>query len=65
MSGKNQELNMDALDKVSGGGMSDMSETDSMNLQMAMDNKSKVMESLSNIMKKLNSTASQITQNLK
>ena len=65
MSQKNEELNMDALDKVSAGGTSDMSEMISMNLQMAMDNKSKFIEALSNVMKQISSTSSQIVQNLK
>jgi hypothetical protein len=62
---KTDELNMEALDTVTGGDMGDMSEMQSMRLQMAMDNRSKFVESLSNIMKEMSNTASQITKNLK
>ncbi|MDR3485882.1 MAG: hypothetical protein P4M05_13350 [Bradyrhizobium sp.] len=66
MRGKTDELKMEALDTVTGGDdMGDMSEMLSMRLQMAMDNRSKFVESLSNIMKEMSNTASQITKNLK
>ena len=45
--------------------MSEMSEMTSLRLQMAMDRRSKFMETLSNIMKKINTTQETITQNLK
>ncbi len=45
--------------------MSELSETESLRLQMAMDRISKFMSTLSNILKKMSDTASQITQNLK
>jgi hypothetical protein len=45
--------------------MSELGETESLRLQMAMDRMSKFMSTLSNILKKMSDTASQITQNLK
>ena len=45
--------------------MSEMSEMTSLRLQMAMDRRSKLMETLSNIMKKISETNNSITQNLK
>jgi hypothetical protein len=45
--------------------MSEMSEMTSMRLQMAMDRRSKFVEALSNIMKKIDSTQETIVQNLK
>ena len=45
--------------------MSEMGETESLRLQMAMDRMSKMMSTLSNIMKKISDTANQIVQNLK
>lgn len=45
--------------------MSEMGETESLRLQMAMDRLSKMMTALSNLMKKINDTNQGITQNLK
>ena len=45
--------------------MSEMGEMESLRLQMAMDRLSKVMSTLSNILKKTSDTANTITQNLK
>lgn len=45
--------------------MSEMGETESLRLQSAMDRKSKMMTTLSNILKKISQTADQIVQNLK
>lgn len=45
--------------------MSEMSEMTSLRLQMAMDRRSKLIETLSNILKKLNATADTLVQNLK
>jgi hypothetical protein len=45
--------------------ISELGETESLRLQMAMDRISKLMSTLSNILKKMSDTASQITQNLK
>ena len=45
--------------------MSEMGETESLRLQMAMDRMSKMMSTLANIMKKLEKTEDTITQNLK
>ena len=45
--------------------MSEMSEMTSLRLQMAMDRRSKFIETLSNIMKKIDSTADTLVQNLK
>ncbi len=45
--------------------LSEMGETESLRLQMAMDRMSKLMSTLSNILKKASDTSGQITQNLK
>jgi len=45
--------------------MSEMGEMESLRLQMAMDRMSKMMETLSNVLKKISDTANNITQNLK
>jgi hypothetical protein len=45
--------------------MSEMGEMESLRLQMAMDRISKMMSTLSNILKKISDTAAEITQNLK
>jgi len=45
--------------------MSEMGEMESLRLQMAMDRLSKLMSTLSNLLKKASETASGITQNLK
>lgn len=54
-----------AKPKVDLDSMSEMGETESLRLQMAMDRLSKVMSTLSNLLKKVSDTASTITQNLK
>jgi hypothetical protein len=51
------------LDKANAAG--ELSELDQLRLQMAMDRLAKMMSTLSNILKKMSDTASQITQNLK
>ncbi len=45
--------------------ISEMGEMESLRLQMAMDRLSKMMSTLSNILKKISDTSSSITQNLK
>lgn len=45
--------------------MNDMSETMQLQLQMAMDRQSKLIETLSNLMKKIDDTASTVIQNIK
>jgi putative addiction module CopG family antidote len=45
--------------------LSEMGEMESLRLQMAMDRRSKLLSTLSNIMKKLSDTRDSITQNLK
>jgi hypothetical protein len=45
--------------------LSEMGEMESLRLQMAMDRQSKMMSTLSNVMKKVSDTAQSITQNLK
>jgi predicted nucleic acid-binding Zn-ribbon protein len=45
--------------------MNEMSEMTSMRLQMAMDRRSKFVEALSNIMKKIDETSESIVQNMK
>lgn len=45
--------------------MSEMGEMESLRLQKAMDQLSKMMSTLSNLLKKISDTASSITQNLK
>ena len=44
---------------------SELGEVESLRLQMAMDRMSKMMTTLSNVMKKISDTAQSITQNLK
>jgi hypothetical protein len=51
--------------KVKLDSMSEMGEMESLRLQMAMDRMSKMMSTLSNILKKISDTAQAITQNLK
>jgi hypothetical protein len=45
--------------------MSELGETESLRLQMAMDRLSKLMTTLSNVLKKISDTADAITRNLK
>ena len=45
--------------------MSEMGEAESLRLQMAMDRLSKIMSTLSNLMKKISDTSAGITQNIK
>ena len=45
--------------------LSEMGEMESLRLQMAMDRMSKMMSTLSNLLKKVSDTANAITQNLK
>ena len=59
---------LDALvDKAKGDldSMSEMGEMESLRLQMAMDRMSKLMSTLSNMLKKISDTSNAITQNLK
>lgn len=67
--GGSGELSEQALDAAQGGtttdSLSEMGEMESMRMQMAMDRQSKAMSTLSNIMKKMSSTASAITNNIK
>jgi hypothetical protein len=65
MSEKPDELKMDELDRASGGGTGDGGDLTSMRLQTYMDQRSKFSETLSNLLKKISNTASQITGNLK
>ena len=45
--------------------MSEMGEMESLRLQMAMDRMSKMMSTLSNLLKKMSDTSSQLVQNIK
>jgi hypothetical protein len=45
--------------------MSEMSEMTSLRLQMAIDRRFKLLETLSNIMRKISTTADSLVQNLK
>ena len=45
--------------------MSEMGEIESLRLQMAMDRMSKMMSTLSNLLKKISDTSQSITQNIK
>lgn len=45
--------------------MSEMGEMESLRLQMLMDRKSKMMSTLSNLLKKIHDTQQSIIQNLK
>ena len=55
------------IDKAKGDldSMSEMGEMESLRLQMAMDRMSKMMSTLSNLLKKISDTSTSITQNLK
>lgn len=53
-----------ALDGVCGGN-SEMSETESLRLQMAMERASKMSSMISNVLKTLAATSAGITQNMK
>lgn len=55
-----KEAVKDKLDRLG-----EMGEMESMRLQMAMDRRSKLMETLSNLLKKMNETASAIIGNMK
>jgi alpha-D-ribose 1-methylphosphonate 5-triphosphate synthase subunit PhnL len=57
---KGKEILKNKLDSLS-----EMGEMESLRLQMAMDRLSKMMTTLSNILKKISDTASTITQNIK
>lgn len=61
-----QQLNADAV-AINGklDSMSELSEEEQLRLQMAMDRRSKMMDALSNILKKLSDTSNAIIQNLK
>ena len=62
--GKAIESETDAVqDKLDS--LSEMGEMESLRLQMAMDRRSKLMSTLSNLLKKISDTQSQIVQNLK
>jgi hypothetical protein len=56
-----------AIDKAKGDldSMSEMGEMESLRLQMAMDRMSKMMSTLSNVMKQVSDTERAITGNLK
>jgi seryl-tRNA synthetase len=56
-----------AIDEVKAelGSLSELGETESLRLQMAMDRMSKLMSTLSNILKKASQTSGEITQNIK
>jgi hypothetical protein len=58
-------MTVDELQSVSGGDPGELSQMDSMRLQMLMDRRSKFAQSLSNIMKKISDTNGQINGNLK
>jgi hypothetical protein len=65
MSEGTRELDLAALDKVSAADFSEMGEMESLRLQMAMDRVSKFMSTLSNLLKAIGATGSQIAGNLK
>jgi hypothetical protein len=54
-----------AADKQKLDSLSEMGEMESLRLQMAMDRKSKLMSTLSNLLKKESETSSNIIQNIK
>ncbi len=58
-----QDIRDDLMSRLDS--MGDISEMMTLRLQMAMDRRSKMMSTLSNIMKKISDTAEAITQNLK
>jgi putative addiction module CopG family antidote len=58
-----ESIRDDLKDKLDS--MSEMGEMESLRLQMIMDRRSKLLETLSNILKKISDTSQSITQNLK
>ena len=56
-----EELSEAELDQVAGGA----TDTEMINLQMAMDRRSQFVQTMSNIMKKMSSTQDSIVQNIK
>lgn len=60
-----EELSEAELDSVAGGAADEMGAEMSFNLQMAMDRRSKLVQTMSNIMKKMSSTQDSIVQNIK
>ena len=65
MSDAIRDLTIDELDTASGGDFGDLNQMDSMRLQTLMDRRSKMYETLSNLMKKVSDTGSGIVANLK
>ena len=66
--GQPSKAELDAsIDQVKGDldSMSEMGETESLKLQMAMDRLSKMMSTLSNLLKKMSDTDQSITNNIK
>lgn len=62
-----KEVLNDKIDHIKGNldSMGEMAETESLRLQMAADRMSKLMSTLSNLLKQISDTASQIVANLK
>ena len=56
---------MDAAKETINNTLDSMSEMENLRLQMAMDRLSKMMSTLSNLLKKISDTSSAITQNIK
>ncbi len=70
-SGRNQQVSKADIDAIKDklksdlDSMSEMGEMESLRLQMAMDRMSKMMSTISNLLKKISNTADDIVQNLK
>jgi hypothetical protein len=58
-------LSFELLSEVADNTSSEMSETESLRLQMTMDRRSKLIETLSNVLKKSSDTGDSVVQNLK
>ncbi len=67
LEGGDKKANFEAIETMKNDldSMSEMGEMESLRLQMAMDRLSKMMTTLSNILKKISDTADGITQNIK
>jgi len=67
VSASSQNSLLDALQKIQSGldSQSEMGETESLRLQMAMDRLSKMTSTLSNVLKKISDTSDSITRNIK
>ena len=60
-----EELSEAELDSVAGGATEEISDKMSLDLQLTMDRRAKILQTMSNIMKQMSTTADTIVQNIK